>query len=64
MTPATPLPGRPSIAVIVGWVLTVPGFLAIAGVVADLTGLFDAARCAMTSTAGPWVARPAFSAAR
>jgi len=38
--------------VIIGWVLTVPGVLAIAGVVADLTGLLDAAGCAMNFNSG------------
>lgn len=41
----SPAPHRPSLAVVVGWILTVPGFLMLAGVVVHGVGLLGLAGC-------------------
>jgi hypothetical protein len=43
--PPLPAPRRPSLAVVVGWILTAPGFLMLAGVVAHGIGLLGLAGC-------------------
>jgi hypothetical protein len=45
MDTATPRAPRSSVAVVIGWILTVPGFLMLAGVVAHGVGLLGLAGC-------------------